>query len=318
MALAYIFTILKNVIYGASVFFTSSLSNSTDVLDLLALRFLMSFTVLFLLKITGVLKIRIGVRDIFRPTQRHAYVRPLLLSALFEPLLYMVLETLGITMTTSITAGVILSLPPIFSCIFEEVILKERSSTLKKIFLALGIVGVIYIAVNTSSAAGKDTPFGILCLVGAVVSGCLYCVFSRKAASHFSAFEVSYVACMLAAAFFNGINVVRHLFAGDLLHYFDPYCSLENMIGFVFLAILSTVIAASMNNYALGKIRVTTVSAFGGISTFVTIAIGCLVGKEQLYGFHLVGLALILIRMIGVSYISITGEKHKQAADTNE
>ena len=44
MVLAYLFTILKNDIYGASVFFTSSLSNSTDVLDLLSLRFLMSFT----------------------------------------------------------------------------------------------------------------------------------------------------------------------------------------------------------------------------------------------------------------------------------
>ena len=311
MFFAYLFTILKNVIYGASVFFTSSLSNSTDVLDLLSLRFLMSFTVLFLLKTTGVLKIRVGLRDIFQPTERHAFVKPLLLSALFEPVLYMVLETLGITMTTSITAGVILSLPPVFSTIFEVLILKEHSSNLKKFFLALGIVGVIYIAVNTNSSDGKDTVLGILLLVAAVASGCLYGVFSRKSASHFSPFEVSYVACMMAATVFNGVNIIRHCFKGDLLHYFDPYFNLENMIGFVFLAILSTVIAASMNNFALGRLQVTTVTAFGGISTFVTIAIGCLVGKERLYGFHLVGLALILIRMIGVSWISIRSEQKK-------
>lgn len=311
MFFAYLFTILKNVIYGASVFFTSSLSNSTDVLDLLSLRFLMSFTVLFLLKTTGVLKIRVGLRDIFQSTERHAFVKPLLLSALFEPVLYMVLETLGITMTTSITAGVILSLPPVFSTIFEVLILKEHSSNLKKFFLALGIVGVIYIAVNTNSSDGKDTVLGILLLVAAVASGCLYGVFSRKSASHFSPFEVSYVACMMAATVFNGVNVIRHCFKGDLLHYFDPYFNLENMIGFVFLAILSTVIAASMNNFALGRLQVTTVTAFGGISTFVTIAIGCLVGKERLYGFHLVGLALILIRMIGVSWISIRSEQKK-------
>ncbi len=313
MFLAYLFTILKNVIYGASVFFTSSLSNSTDVLDLLSLRFLMSFTALFLLKATGVLKIRVGIRDIFQPTERHAFVRPLLLSALFEPLLYMMLETLGITMTTGITAGVILSLPPVFSSIFEVLILKEHSSTLKKFFLALGVVGVIYIAVNTSSSAGKDTPLGILCLVAAVISGCLYGAFSRKASSHFSAFEVSYIACMMAATFFNGINVIRHLFAGDLLHYFDPYFSPQNLIGFVFLAIFCTVLAASMNNYALGRLPVTTVTAFGGISTFVTIAIGCLIGKERLYGFHFVGLTLIVIRMVGVSWITIRDAKRKTA-----
>ena len=315
MFLAYLFTILKNVIYGASVFFTSSLSNSTDVLDLVSLRYLMSFAVLFLLKVTGVLKIKVGLRDIFKPTERHTYVRPLLLAALFEPVLYMVLETLGITMTTGITAGVILSLPPVFSTIFEVVILKERSSTMKKVFLAVGVVGVIYIAVNTNSSAGKDTPLGILFLVAAVVSGCLYGVFSRQASSHFSAFEVSYIACIMAATLFNGANVVRHLFTGDLLHYFDPYFNLENMIGFVFLAILSTVGAASMNNYALGKLQVTTVTAFGGISTFVTIAIGCLIGKERLYGFHFIGLLLIVIRMVGVSWITIKDANQKKAAE---
>ncbi|MBR5536650.1 MAG: DMT family transporter [Clostridia bacterium] len=311
MALAYIFTILKNVIYGSSVYFTSTLSNSVDVLDLLSLRFLMAFTVLFLLKTTGVLKIRVGVRDIFRPTERHPFVRPLLLSALFEPLLYMMLETLGITMTTGITAGVILSLPPVFSSIFEVLILKEHSSTLKKVFLGIGVVGVIYIAVNTNSSAGKDTPLGILCLVCAVVSGCLYGVFSRKSSSHFAAFEISYIASMMSATFFNSINVIRHLFKGDLIHYFDPYFDLRNLIGFVFLAIFCTVVAASMNNFALGRLPVTTTTAFGGVSTFVTITIGCVVGKERLYGFHLVGLTLILIRMIGVSWITIRAQKQK-------
>ena len=155
MFLAYLFTILKNVIYGASVFFTASLSNSTDVLDLLSLRFLMSFTALFLLKTTGILKIKVGLRDVFKPTERHAFVKPLLLSALFEPLLYMMLETLGITMTTT--------------------------------------------------------------------------------------------------------------------------------------------------------------TAFGGISTFVTIAIGCLVGKERLYGFHIIGLILIVARMVGVSWITIRDAKRKAA-----
>lgn len=313
MVLAYLFTILKNVIYGASVYFTSTLSNSTDVLDLLSLRFLMSFAALFLLKTTGVLKIKVGVRDIFKPTERHAFVRPLLLSALFEPLLYMMLETLGITMTTGITAGVILSLPPVFSSIFEVLILKEHSSMLKKIFLAIGVVGVIYIAVNTNSSAGKDTPLGILCLVAAVISGCLYGVFSRKSSSHFSAFEISYVASMMSATFFNGVNVIRHLFKGDLLHYFDPYFDMGNLIGFVFLAIFCTVVAASMNNYALGWLPVTTTTAFGGISTFVTIAIGCLVGKERLYGFHLIGLTLIVIRMVGVSWVTIRDAKRKTA-----
>ena len=40
------------------------------------------------------------------------------------------------------------------------------------------------------------------------------------------------------------------------------------------------------------------------VSTIVTVVIGVICG-EKLYDFHIIGFALILIRMIGVSYISI-------------
>ena len=82
MVLAYLFTVLKHMIYGASVYFTSELSASADVLDILALRFLMSFAVLYLLKTTGILKIKVGLRDIFRPTERHRFTVSLVLTAL--------------------------------------------------------------------------------------------------------------------------------------------------------------------------------------------------------------------------------------------
>ncbi|MBR4173614.1 MAG: hypothetical protein IKR46_04495, partial [Clostridia bacterium] len=59
----YGFAILKNVIYGSSIFFTSRLTENVDVLDILALRFLMSFAVLFLLKVTGLVKMNISLRD---------------------------------------------------------------------------------------------------------------------------------------------------------------------------------------------------------------------------------------------------------------
>lgn len=68
--LAYIFAVLKYIIYGASVLFTGALTESTDVLDILAIRFLISFVVLFILKITRVLKIEVGVKDLFRKNER--------------------------------------------------------------------------------------------------------------------------------------------------------------------------------------------------------------------------------------------------------
>ena len=113
----------------------------------------------------------------------------------------------------------------------------------------------------------------------------------------------------LGTVVFNIINIVRHIAQGDILHYFDPYFDLQNMIGFVFLAILSTIVATSMNNYALSKIQVSTSSAFSGVSTLVTIIIGVVIGGEKLYFYHIIGLSLIVLRMIGVSYIDLKKQK---------
>ena len=55
--LAYFFSIVKYVIYGLSIYFTGSLLESTDVLDVLSLRFLLSFFVMFVLKQLKLVKI---------------------------------------------------------------------------------------------------------------------------------------------------------------------------------------------------------------------------------------------------------------------
>jgi len=308
--LPYLFAVLKNVVYGSSVFFTGELSETTDVLDILALRFLLSLAVMWLLKTVRILRIRVGLRDILRRREaRFPLIRALLLAALFEPVLYMLFETAGISMTTNVTAAVIISLSPIASCIAEELVLKEKSTLLQKLLLLLGIVGVLYIALHTDTTTGEDSAAGILLLFGAVISGALFAAFSRKASHGFTAMEITYVSCMLGAVLFNAINVVRHLVAGTLASYFAPYFCLRNMVGFLFLGVLSTIVATGMNNYAMSKVQISTVAAFSGLSTFVTILLGVLLRGERLYPFHFIGLSLILARMIGVSVISIRRDR---------
>jgi drug/metabolite transporter (DMT)-like permease len=308
----YLLAIFKNIVYGASVFFTSSLTASCDVLDVLALRFLLSFVVMWGLKITGILKIKVGIKEVFVRGNRSSAIRSLILTAIFEPVLYMLFETLGISMTTNVTAAIVISLSPVMGCIFEVVVLRERCSLLEKILLGVGIVGVVYVALMTGSSGGENSPVGILCLFLAVASGASFSVFSRKSSKSFSAMEITYFTCLLGAFAFNAVNLVRHALLGTLLTYFDPYFNLENIIGFIFLGVISTIVATGMNNICLSKLQVSTVSAFCGLSTVVTILIGVFVGGENLYYYHYIGMSLIAIRMIGISWISISRTKKNE------
>lgn len=311
--LAYAAVLLKCVIYGSTIFFTSRLTQNVDVLDLLALRFLISFAVLWLLKVTRVCKINVGIKNFFdQKSERRPFMRNLLLAALFEPVLYMLFETLGVSMSTNITAAVIISLAPISNCLVEELFLKERSTVLQKIFLGCGIFGVIYIAVNTNTADGRDTVGGILFLLLSVVSGSLFSAFSRKSSKKFNFIEITYFSSMVGAVVFNSVNVIRHIFAGDILHYFDPYFVPENIVGFLFLGVVSSILAVCMSNYSLSKLRLSTTAAFGGVSTIVTIVIGMIFGDECLHFYHYIGLPFIVARMVGVSAISIIKDRKNE------
>ncbi len=303
--LAYLCAFFKGVIYGATPFFTQSLSASLDFLDILVLRFLLSFTVIWLLKNFRVLKIGVRVKDFFVKSDRTPIYRRLFLAALFEPVLYMLFETIGISMTTGVTTAVVLSLAPIIYSVAEFIFLREYPTFWQGIFLGSGVFGAIYIAINASDAGGQDHPIGIVFLFMALAVAAMFCVMSRKSSAHFKPIEITYVSCLLGAVAFNAANVVRHLIKGDILSYFAPYFDPENLLAFVFLGVISTIGATCMSNYALGRIQISTSSAFSGVSTLVTVLIGVLFANESLEYFHYIGFPFIILRMAGVSAISI-------------
>jgi len=305
----YFLAFLKNVIYGLSVFFTGNLVSSTDVLDVLALRFLLSWIVFEILKQTKMLKINIGLKDYLGKTNRSKYIKTLVFSAFFEPVLYMLFETLGISMTTGVMTGVLLSLMPISCVICESVILKDKTTLLEKVFLLIGIAGVMYITINTGNSDGENSIAGMIFILLAVISGTLYMVFSRKASGNFGSMEITYFASFVGMVVFNIVNITRHLICGNISEYFKPFMNVDNIIGFIFLSVVSTILATGMNNFALGKIKVSTMSAFGGISTLVTIATGVFLNGENLYTYHYIGITLIIVRMLGVCYLAYDKEK---------
>lgn len=308
----YLFAVLKNIIYGSSVFFVSKLNASTDALDILALRFLLSFVILFILNKTKILKIDFKIRNLIKvDTYKNSIFISLLLAAIFEPVLYMLFETIGITMSSTITVSVLLSLAPISSSIAETLILKEKTSLKKIILLVIGIIGVVYIAFKTDTKNGTDTIAGMIFIILAVISGSMFCVFTRKSSNHYSSMDITYFATFLGALIFNIINVSRHIYFGTLSNYFTPFFNIDNMIGFIFLSVICSIVAVQMNVFALGRMPVTTMAAFGGLSTLVGVVLGVMFNGEHFYYYHFIGMVLIFVRIIGVSYLTIKESNKK-------
>ena len=164
------------------------------------------------------------------------------------------------------------------------------------------------IIVFFSTSNGTNTVMGVLFMIFAVVSGVLFTIFSRKSSKHFSAMEITYLMVVVATIVFNGINIVKHIHAHNLSTYFQPLCDKENIIGFIFLSVLSSIIATAMNNYAFGKIQASSCAAVGGLSVIISVAAGVILNHEQLYAYHYISIILIVIASVG---IGIIGEKNR-------
>ncbi len=298
--MAYLFIILKNIVYGSTVFFTGNLLGSADVLDVLALRFLLSSLIILLLWGCGILKLHF----------RGKKMRDLCLTAIFEPGLYFVFETLGIAHSSNMTVGILLALTPIGVLLFGRLILKEKTTLMQKICLLFGIGGVVYILSHSAEGEGKDSFVGVLFLLLTVAAASLFIVFSRKTSSHgeFSAMEITCFSAFFGAVLFNAVNIVRHIACGNISDYFEPLLIPGNIPGFVVLAFVSSILATAMNNYALSKISATKASCFSGLSTVTTIVMGMLLNHEPLYAYHVIGTVVILLSVFGVNYFA--GKKH--------
>jgi len=71
---------------------------------------------------------------------------------------------------------------------------------------------------------------------------------------------------------------------------------------FIFLAVVSTIVATLANNYALSKVKPSVISAFSGVSTITTIVLGATIGGESIEHFHIIGTVLIICCVFGVNY----------------
>lgn len=294
-SLAYGMIVCRSIIYGTSILFTGTLLRTVSVMDVLALRFLISAAAFLLLALTGIIHVDF----------RKKPLKIIAAAALFEPVGYFLLETLGLRSTSTSLAGIISAMTPVTVVLLETVILRERTSWLQKILLLVSIAGVTLVTVCTGSdAGGSNSLWGILLLIGAYISGALFLICSRKSSQAFSSVEITFFTTMVGAVVFNGINVVRHAMAGTIATYFSPLFSAENLVGFLFLSLLSSIAATVMNNYALSRIQASCVSALSGISTITSIAAGVLVNHEVLHWYHLVGAVLILVGGIGVNYLA--------------
>lgn len=279
------------IFFGLSYVFTKQATDNASVLSLLGWRFLVAFIVMSTFTLSGFIRINLKGKKI----------KPMLLVALFSPVIYFIGETIGISHTTASESGVFLACIPVASLVASTLILHKKPRVRQVIGILITLLGVL-VTVFAVGVTSSLSVVGYLFLLIAVGSYALYSVFVEKA-SDYTGVEITYVMIAAGAIVFSILAIAEGCFTGNINILLSlPVRDSNFLIAILYQGIGCSVIALFLSNMAIAKIGVNRTSSFIGVSTVVSIIAGALLLQEQFSSYQIIGAIIIIV---GV-YISNT------------
>ena len=275
--------VLCQSLFGFSFLFSKIGTNISDPISLLAWRFTIAFLVMTLFIKTGFVRVDIKTKNI----------KTLIVLAVFTPVLNYLLETIGISMSTSSESGVMVASLPIWCMITSSVLLRKPPTMRQVTGILLTIIGVL-MCIFANGFVVSFHMLGNIIIVISVFSNSIYAALSEKAAE-FTSTEKTYVMLLLGAAAFMTMAVIRNGTAGELGEFILlPVTNRMYLLAVLYLGVICSLAAFMLNNTALSIIGTTRASSFGGISTVVSVLAGVILLNEKFAIPQVIGTALVI------------------------
>ena len=290
---ALICCILGYCIYGFSFLFSKIGFDIAKPNVLLAVRFIIAFLVLNVFILTGKAKVSIKGKP----------VKKLLLMGLVQPCLYFICEAEGIRLTTASFSGVIIGLVPVAGIILGAIFLKEKCGVFQIICTLLSVAGVVLI---TTGGIGEFSSVGFVLLMISVLATTSFAILSRSISEEFSAFERTYVMTGLGSICFTAVALVET--KCELEMWLIPMKSGSFWMCTLYLAIVSSVGAFTLINYALNYLSIGHTLIFSNLTSCLSVVLGILVLHESFSSVQLVGIVIILLSVTGVSVYKLKND----------
>lgn len=285
-ALASLACIATYSIFGFSFLFSKNALGLASPFILLAYRFWAAFIVLNIILLTGKQKI----------TLKGKPVGKLMMLGVVQPVIYYTCETYGIEKTSSSFSGIILGLIPVAGLVFGRIFLKEKSSVFHIICAVLSVTGV---TLTTVGGTIKFSILGTVLLLIAMMSSSLYTVISREISQQFTPFERTYVMFALGCMFFTIIALIQN--GDNLSAIISPAKDMGFLFSVLYLAVVSSVCAFLLLNFAVNHISVATVSIFSNFCTVISVLAGILIMHDSFGALQIAGIIIVLISVFGIS-----------------
>jgi drug/metabolite transporter (DMT)-like permease len=240
---------------------------------------------------------------------RREDVKWFLLLAFFEPFLYYIGETYGLTMVESTLASVIISTIPLFAPILAYFLLKEKISIANIAGILVSLSGVFLVIYEPKNGITTN-PWGIMLMFLAVFSAICYTTTLRKISTHYSTFNVIFYQSLVGLFFFIPTFLVT-----DYSTFTFSKVTTQGLFALFMLAVFASVIAFVLFAGVVRKIGVARTNVFVNLIPVFTAILAWWLLDENLTALKFAGIAITVIGLF-VSQLSKFKFKLKQIKGT--
>lgn len=270
--------VLAMVFWSFSFIWTRVAIESFPPMTLILLRLLIASVLLY-----GVSKISGKFQRL-----RRKDLKWFLLLAFFEPFLYYVGETYGLTMVKSTLASVIISTIPLFAPVLAFVVLRERIAWANIIGILVSLVGV-FLVIYEPQGGFNAHPGGVALLFLAVFSAICYATILRKVPTYYSTLNVIFYQSILGLIFF-----IPTFFLTDFSTIQNLKVSNESLLALVMLAVFASVIAFVLFAGAVRQVGVTRTNVFVNLIPVFTALFSWILLNEIISVSKWVGISIVV------------------------
>ena len=272
--------ILGNAFWGFSFLFARIALQETTPEVLLAIRFVISFSLMNIPILLGRQKLQLKGKKLL----------PILGLSIAEPIVFF-LESYGILHTNATFAGVMVAAAPIFAIALAALVLKEYPTKRQLAFSVLPVVGVV-VMVLAGSSLGVVTPLGVVLMLGDCVVIAAYRLFNRWGSREFTPFERTYVVLLSCLIVFSASACLS--VKGDVRVIWEAAINPRVILPVLALCLLCSIGSNMLVNYAAGRMSVAKISAFSSLITLCSTFGGIVILREPFSPLSLLGTALIV------------------------
>ena len=274
----YIYIVLAMIFWSFSFIWTRVAIQSFHPMTLITLRLILASALLFV-------AMKLGGK--FQKLRRQDF-KWFILLAFFEPFLYYVGETFGLTMVESTLAAVIISTIPLFAPVLAFIVLGERINWATIVGILISLVGVFFV-IYEPNGGFKANPWGVALMFMAVFSAICYATILKKIPSYYNNMSVIFYQSLLGLIFF-----IPTFLLTDLSTIQTLTVSSESLFALLMLAVFASVVAFVLFAGVVREIGVARTNVFVNLIPVFTAILAWFILNERLTFYKWAGILVVV------------------------